>query len=254
MVQEEKKNKFFDTLLKFKESEINGELVGFVYANKDGKLFGTREDDPEHKDKKICVLSENIDKSYIEPNLLYKVSLSNMPNYKGYIVESAHLVKYKARVCVSKDICKAILSFGNHKIYYDPFNGKSDKSNTQGGALSVVKGIKNISNKKEAISSFKKAIKSVDAHIKKIPKVKVETLISPKCFYQTIITFGNKKIIYNPFDGYPHESDLNMVLKRINKNVKSVDKQKIKDDVLRSVRNVNRHMEADGFILPKQVV
>ena len=47
MVQEEKKNKFFDTLLKFKESEINGELVGFVYANKDGKLFGTREDDPE---------------------------------------------------------------------------------------------------------------------------------------------------------------------------------------------------------------
>ena len=45
-----------------------------------------------------------------------------------------------------------------------------------------------------------------------------------------------------------------MVLKRINKNVKSVDKQKIKDDVLRSARNVNRHMEADGFILPKQVV
>ena len=93
-----------------------------------------------------------------------------------------------------------------------------------------------------------------DEYISLLPKGKVETLISPKCFYQTIVSFGKRKIIYNPFDGKPHESDLSRVLKRIDNVLELTNKKEVKEAVLRSAKDVNRHMEADGYILPNQAI
>ena len=52
MEQEEVKGEVVKTLLKFKESKRNGDLIGFVYVNKKGDLFGVREEDPKHREKK----------------------------------------------------------------------------------------------------------------------------------------------------------------------------------------------------------
>jgi len=187
---------------------------------------------------------------------LYEVTLSDMPNYRGYIVETISLVKHKAKVYtdISKKECQAILAYGNKTIYYNPLKGKSPFSSTSEGALSLVNGIGCIANKSEAIKEFKKAINAVDEYISLLPKGKVETLISPKCFYQTIVSFGKRKIIYNPFDGKPHESDLSRVLKRIDNVLELTNKKEVKEAVLRSAKDVNRHMEADGYILPKQAI
>lgn len=256
MEQEEVKGEVVKTLLKFKESKRNGDLIGFVYVNKKGDLFGVREEDLKHREKKVCILSATIDKASVKPNVLYEVTLSDMPNYRGYIVETISLVKHKAKVYtdISKKECQAILAYGNKKIYYNPLKGKSPFSSTSEGALSLVNGFGCIANKSEAIKEFKKAINAVDEYISLLPKGKVETLISPKCFYQTIVSFGKRKIIYNPFDGKPHESDLSRVLKRIDNVLELTNKKEVKEAVLRSAKDVNRHMEADGYILPKQAI
>lgn len=56
MEQEEVKDEVVKTLLKFKESKRNGDLIGFVYVNKKGDLFGVREEDPKHREKKVCII------------------------------------------------------------------------------------------------------------------------------------------------------------------------------------------------------
>lgn len=255
MEQENFKNEETQTLLKFKESEKNGELIGFVYKNEVGNLIGVHEDDP--RNKRICILSKDIDKSSVSPNVLYAVSLSFMPNYKGYIVNKVFPAKFKAMVYtqINKSVCQAVLKYGNRKIYYNPLSGKSDFSSTAEGAMELVINNKDISNRDESVEAFQRAIKLVDTHIKALPKAKVETLISPKCFYQTIITFGKKKIYYNPFDGVPGvETVLSKVLKRLRYSIDFVNKREVIEAVQRSAKIVNKHLVADGYMLPKQVI
>lgn len=44
------------------------------------------------------------------------------------------------------------------------------------------------------------------------------------------------------------------MLKRIDNVLELTNKKEVKEAVLRSAKDVNRHMEADGYILPKQAI
>lgn len=140
--------------VKFAKSGCTGELIGFVSRHSNGKLRGVRED--SRFGKKICVLSEDL-KGKIEPNRLYEVELKGMHKKNGYVVVSATPVFFKAQVetiIVPKAVYQVTIIFGNKKIYFDPKDGKSAKSRTCEGVLSVLRSRVDIENPDQVIKDF----------------------------------------------------------------------------------------------------
>lgn len=253
----ETKKGVIKTLLKLKESEKNGELIGFVYVDKYNHVWGVHEEDP--RKKKICILSKEIDKNSIEPGILYNVQLGDMPLNKGYIIQKIEPVKFKAKIetQIIGHTCQVIVTFGNKKLYYNPVSGKSVHSRTSEGFLNLLQSRNDIENKEEVLTTVKKCIQKVDKYISEaLPKYEamVETQIIPKCFYQTIVKYGNVTLYYNPFDGASKERVLENLIEKIKDAVDITNKEEALEAIKRSAKMIQYHMEADGYILPKQNV
>ena len=143
------------TQIKFVKSERTGRLIGFVSRQgKTHQLKGVRED--SIFGKKICVLSYEL-RDVIIPNRLYATELKAMHNGKGYVVVSAVPVFFSAVVetkVIQGKVYEVTVSFGNKIIYFNPLYGKSSSSATIGGVLKVLRGRKEIENKREVILEF----------------------------------------------------------------------------------------------------
>ena len=82
---------------------------------------------------------------------------------------------------------------------------------------------------------------SVEAH--------VETVIVPKTLYQVTVTFGNKKIFFDPKDGKSVMSRTIDGVLEILKGRKDIKyKEGVITDYLNQARALVRRMESDGFI------
>lgn len=162
-----KTKKYFKTKLKFRQSELTGELVAFAYWDKAKKaLLGVNEDD--QKKKKICVLSNELKEKSIQPGLLYSATVHLSANKKSYVVDKLNPYKFRAKVETqirSKCFYQTIITFGNEKIYYNPFDGKSEFSRTLEGVLGLLEAREDILNKEETISAVKRSARTVNQYL-----------------------------------------------------------------------------------------
>ena len=77
----------------------------------------------------------------------------------------------------------------------------------------------------------------------------VETVIVPKTLYQVTVTFGNKKIFFDPKDGKSVMSRTIDGVLEILKGRKDIKyKEGVITDYLNQARALVRRMESDGFI------
>ena len=82
----------------------------------------------------------------------------------------------------------------------------------------------------------------------------VETIIVPKTLYQVTVTFGNKKIFFDPKDGKSAMSRTIDGVLEILKGRKDIRHQEsVINDYLNQAQALVRRMESDGFIYTKRV-
>ncbi len=80
----------------------------------------------------------------------------------------------------------------------------------------------------------------------------VETIIVPKTLYQVTVTFGNKKIFFDPKDGKSAMSRTIDGVLEILKGRKDIRHQEnVINDYLNQAQALVRRMESDGFIYTK---
>ena len=80
----------------------------------------------------------------------------------------------------------------------------------------------------------------------------VETIIVPKTLYQVTVTFGNKKIFFDPKDGKSAMSRTIDGVLEILKGCKDIRHQEnVINDYLNQAQALVRRMESDGFIYTK---
>lgn len=166
-METEQTKKCFKTKLKFKES-ITGELVAFAYWDRAKKaLLGISEDD--QKKKRICVLSNNLKEiNIVKPGILYSATVHLSSKKNNYIVDKVNPYKFKAKVetqIVSKCFYQTIITFGNEKIYYNPFDGKSEFSRTLEGVIGLLEAREDLLNKEEAINAVKRSARTVNQYL-----------------------------------------------------------------------------------------
>lgn len=163
-----KQQKRYKTKLKFKESEITGEPIAFAFWDKSTKsLLGVNMDDQTKK--KICVLSPDLKKkNIVKPGILYSASVHLSTKRNSYIVDNVKQYKFKAKVetqIVTKCFYQTIITIGNEKIYYNPFDGKSEFSRTLDGVLGLLEARDDIFNKEETISAVKRSARTVNQYL-----------------------------------------------------------------------------------------
>lgn len=151
------------TKLKFTNSSVNGGWVGFVSVNvKNGCVRGVRETD--EVPKKVCVVGHDI-AGLIESGILYDVEMIPMKNKNaGYIVLKAVPHEFTAKVetsVIPKVEYKAIVTFGNKKIVFDPCEGKYKTMNTIEGAVNALRYRKDVKNIMGVIDDFTIAAEEV---------------------------------------------------------------------------------------------
>ncbi len=83
---------------------------------------------------------------------------------------------------------------------------------------------------------------------------RVETVIVPKAVYQVSVTFGNKTVYFDPKDGKSSSSrTISGVLKVLMARHDLADQQTVVEEFKRSAYDLIRRMEADGYILGRQL-
>lgn len=115
------------TNIKFSKG-LNGnaeKLYGFV-TKINGSWRGCR---AETVTKKIVLVDDKVAQS-IEPNVLYHCHLKPMKNDKGFIVTSAKLLKFPARILVNENNTVSVL-FGNKEVIYNPADTNKMYNNIQ---------------------------------------------------------------------------------------------------------------------------
>lgn len=119
------------TYIKFSKGldNVADKVYGFV-TKKNGSWRGCR--DTEEKKKIVLVAPELVDG--IIPDMLYSCSLTPMRNDKGFIANSANLVKFKGTI---SSICRGDkfivnVQFGNRLFTYDPSSNDRRKNDIQG--------------------------------------------------------------------------------------------------------------------------
>ena len=134
--------------IKFAKSPETGEIIGFVSINSRTKqLRGVPESSTYRK--KICLLSEDL-KGFIEPGILYDVTLVPMHMGKGYVVISAKRAQFEAQfetVIVPKAIYQIKITFGNKIVFFDPKNGRTRSSRTIKGVIKAIEERDDLINK-----------------------------------------------------------------------------------------------------------
>ena len=77
----------------------------------------------------------------------------------------------------------------------------------------------------------------------------VETVIIPKSLYQVTVTFGNKKVFFDPKDGKSAMSrTIEGVLSVLQSRKDIKDQEGVISDYLHQAKALVRRLEADGFI------
>ena len=77
----------------------------------------------------------------------------------------------------------------------------------------------------------------------------VETVIIPKSLYQVTVTFGNKKVFFDPKDGKSAMSrTIEGVLSVLQSRKDIKDQEGVISDYLQQAKALVRRLEADGFI------
>ena len=77
----------------------------------------------------------------------------------------------------------------------------------------------------------------------------VETVIIPKTLYQVTVTFGNKKVFFDPKDGKSAMSrTIEGVLSVLQSRKDIKDQEGVISDYLHQAKALVRRLEADGFI------
>ena len=77
----------------------------------------------------------------------------------------------------------------------------------------------------------------------------VETVIIPKSLYQVTVTFGNKKVFFDPKDGKSAMSrTIEGVLSVLQSRKDIKDQEGVISDYLHQAKDLVRRLEADGFI------
>lgn len=80
-------------------------------------------------------------------------------------------------------------------------------------------------------------------------QAQVEVEIIPKVLYQVTVTFGNKKIFFNPKDGKsPMSRTVEGVLSILKARRDVEHQEEVIQDFLRQAKALIRRMETDGFI------
>lgn len=88
----------------------------------------------------------------------------------------------------------------------------------------------------------------VSAELVEFP-ANVETIIVPKALYQVTVTFGNRKLYFDPKDGKSQMSrKLEGVLELLNTRQDIENKEKVIEDYLKQANALIKTMELDGFI------
>lgn len=168
MAIEEVKKKQLKTKLKFKEHECTGELVAWAFWDKTLKSLRGVNEDNESK-KRICVLSPELkEKDLVKPGILYSVLVHSSTNRKSYIVDSVKAYKFKAKLetqIIKKCFYQTIITIGNQKVYYNPFDGKSEYSRTLDGVLELLQERDDILNKEEIINALKRSARTVNKYM-----------------------------------------------------------------------------------------
>lgn len=167
-METEQTKKCLKTKLKFKESKLTGELVAFAYWDRSKKaLLGVNEEDQTKK--KICILSNNLkEKNIVKPGILYSATVHLSSKNNSYIIDKAIPYKFKAKVetqIISKCFYQTIVSFGNEKIYYNPFDGKSEFSRTLEGVIGLLDAREDLLNKEETINAVKRSARTVNQYL-----------------------------------------------------------------------------------------
>lgn len=160
--------KRFKTKLKFKESELTGEPIAFAHWNKiTQSLLGVNENDKVKK--KICVLSSKLkEKGKCKPGILYAATVHFSLQKNSYIVDTIKQYKFKAKIetqITRKCFYQTIVTIGNEKIYYNPFDGKSEYSRTLSRMLELIENRNDILNKKETIEAIKRSARTVEQYL-----------------------------------------------------------------------------------------
>lgn len=80
-------------------------------------------------------------------------------------------------------------------------------------------------------------------------QAQVETVIIPKTLYQVTVTFGNKKIFFDPKDGKsPMSRTIEGVLSILHARRDIEHREGVIEDFLRQAKALIKRMEADGFL------
>lgn len=80
-------------------------------------------------------------------------------------------------------------------------------------------------------------------------KADIETIVVPKTIYQVTVTFGNKKIYFDPKDGKSVNSrTIEGVIAVLNQRPEILDKDSTINQFTQSAYGLVRRMEQDGFI------
>lgn len=152
--------------LRFYPDGRNGELIAFVGAERDLKLFQV---EVNEKVRKSIVLIDRGVKDILR-GVLYNVEVYEMRSGRGFIAVSASPVQYITYVekfHVPKAVYQVVATFGNQRIVYDPVDGKTQSTTNLNRVVKYLDSRHDIYEKENVITKFRQLARELYASIRK---------------------------------------------------------------------------------------